>query len=185
MEALDVPDWDVVGELYAELEIVEQVSPGSPRARDLEDAIDLLLDSRTGSRHPNFRRRDAVRRARFLREQAARKRLGAVARGSVPDQVAIVEPADDGHREANLIDRIDPLTPADVICARDTAHAIARAASKGPQGHHVARVLARLLIESTPATIASELSVSRSTVDRTIRSIRVHAREVLDAQEAA
>ncbi|MHB1583064.1 MAG: hypothetical protein ACYCU7_09170 [Acidimicrobiales bacterium] len=179
-----VPDWGIVGELQRQLAVVERTRPGSDRARDLEDAITLLLDGRTSSTAPRHRPHDAVRRARFLRRQAARKRPAALARLALPRAHPLV-PIEDGEPAGEgLAEQAYSITPEDVICARETVAELSRPDARATSAYAGA-VLAGLLRDRAPGTIAADLGISRSTVDRCIAQLRLDVRGLVANGAAA
>jgi hypothetical protein len=165
------PNWGVIGQLYDELAAIEQRRPGSPRARDVEDAITLLLDGRVTSSHPQHLRHDAVRRARFLRRQADRQRPVAMARLMLPAS-ASAPPNDEEEGGDGLAEPYHHITPEAVVCARETVLECSRPAERG-SGVHAAGVLTGLLADQTASSIAADLGISRSTVDRCIAGLRL------------
>jgi hypothetical protein len=178
-----VPDWAAIAQLYDRLASVERLRPGSPEAQDLEAAITLLIDGRVTSSASRHRLHDALRRARFLRVQADRKRgpanarLAARVEWSRPDGDAF-----DGHR-SEAAEPVDPLGPEEVVVALETARWLARPCPAGA-GRHAERVLAGLLRQDDAATTAASIGVSRSTVVRCIALLRSEMRDQLESAAA-
>jgi len=177
------PDWEAVGQLYEELARIERRSPGCDHAQDLEGAITLLLDGRTSSTAARHRRHDAVRRARFLRQQADRKRAAAALRNAAPLLgIAAIVPSDVSLVEPTPVEPVTTVTPENIVCARETIGELGRP-GRGAAGL-AAPVLAGLLADQTPAAISGNLKVSRSTVDRCIAHLRTTTRGLLDEATA-
>lgn len=171
------PDWDAMAELYHDLAIIERYRPGSEQARDVEDAISILLEGRISSTEPRHRGYDAVRRARFLRHQAARQRPIVLARLNLPE-AARSPRLDDGAFADRAGEPSHDITPEAVVCARETVWELSRPARRGP-GVHAGVVLAGLLADQPVTVIAADLKISRATVDRCIAQLREHARLLL------
>jgi DNA-directed RNA polymerase specialized sigma24 family protein len=177
------PDWATLADLYHRLARVERHAPGSTDARDLEAAIDLLLEGRLAGTPSTYRRHDAVRRARFLRRQADVKRAAAAARQRRPDVVITTRPTTgDTETVTEPVDRTDP---ADVVCARETVRLLATRAHASTSTPHQPQVLAGLLADQPNRQIAIGLGVSRSTVDRAIAAVRQEARRLVAEAAAA
>ena len=177
------PDWGVIGQLYDELAAIEERRPGSPRARDLEDAITLLLDGRITSSQPQHRRHDAVRRARFLRRQAARQRPVAMSRLMLPAS-ASAPPTDEEEGGDRLVESYHQITPEAIVCARETARELGHPSDRGP-GVFAAGVLAGLLADQPASSIAAAQGISRSTVDRCTIQLRLEVNRLLATAAAA
>lgn len=176
-----VPDWDAVADLYEALAREESRRPGSPRAGDLEAAIDLLLAGRITSTKADFHGRDALRRARFLRGQAVQQRPAALARRGCATFARATVRAHGDDDAPDLPEPFTTVTPEDIVCACDTARGLAASVARHPRGSHAATVLAGLLDDLTPDSISARLGVSRSSVDRCTRLLRDHATETLVA----
>ena len=170
------PDWALLLELYDRLQVVENSSPGSRKARDLEDAITMVLDGRCASGLPSQRVHDSVRRARFLRQQASHQRPVALGRAGLVKLPTGPRPGT--RRPVAASGPVYSTTPEDVVCARETVSELSRLSTHG-LGQHAAGVLSRLLAGTSRATIAADLGVSPSSVDRCVGFMREVAVRVL------
>jgi hypothetical protein len=173
------PHWGPLGELYDELARVERRHPGSDQARDIEDAITLIIEGRTSSTDARHHRYDAVRRARFLRQQATRKRAAVLSRHAsrLP-----VPRARQVNQDAST-DPVGPITPEDIVCARAFVSELAYPGEGAAR--HSRGVLHGLLADQPAPIIAANLGISRSTVDRCIAHLRARARVVIGEAAAA
>ena len=177
------PSWNAIAQLYSRLQQAERRCPGSTEARDLEGAITILVEGRMKTSDPRHQQHDAVRRARFLRLQADRKRAPAVARmaAALPRAHRIAHPE---PRQGDIGEPVNTSTPEHVAVARDLVRTVGRRRSHGA-GRHAPEVLVGLLAQEDASVTALAIGISRSTVDRCASILRSDMRQILESADAA
>lgn len=178
------PDWEAVVELYRQLATAEKFQPGSPPAQDVEDSILILILGQTSSSDRQHARFDAVRRARFLRHQAARQRPAVLAKLTGPAVAPVPRVIDGDEPDEPGGEPIEVTTPEDIICFQETVRELTRPVRSGSR-RYAGQVLDGLLDGRPAADIAAQIGVSRSTVDRCIGQLRTDCTRLYTAARAA